>query len=232
MPPVDRAQATWFEPSTRSARPIGLLSTAIPPTPSSKPAPDIVDVVSYSHGLAALAIVLVLLGCAKGAGTGASAAASGDAGGSDFRLASAPAPQHPAGPSLLAQNGQAFVQVLGADFPDRVDADEPFVVRTYLKVLGTIDGDWDMGLKLFSVPPKAMFEAAHAPMNGAYPTSRWKPGELLVDTTEIKHLKFAGTHRVVLAIEQRGMSLRVQDVPTGADLHQRYEVPLGTLVVE
>jgi hypothetical protein len=145
-----------------------------------------------------------------------------------FRLTTARTLQHAVGAVFATPEGQVVVEVLGADFPDRVQADEPFVVRTYLRVRAHTPDDWEMRLQLRTAT--ALFDATHVPVGGAYPTSRWKDGELLVDTAEVVHVPTTGAHRVVLSFARGAASMRIQSGP--ADETSKERVLLGTLQID
>lgn len=183
-----------------------------------------------------LLLVLPALACqsAKSAGAAdagatanASSAATRD---DDFRLASPPTPAHRVSATLSPPKGDAFVEILGADFPDRVRVKEPFKMRVYFKVLGPVAKDWEVMLHFDSHALRYRRNADHTPMSGAYPTSTWKTGELLVDTKEVT-LDRAGQYEAYLSF-QLPMQFDRMKPRTGAQPYVDDRLPLGTLTAE
>jgi hypothetical protein len=140
----------------------------------------------------------------------------------DFRLDKAPAPQRKLGSVLADRKGDAVVEVLGVDAPEHVAVGEPFLVRTYFRVLGKPAADYEIGLHIDSRPAKSRLNVDHAPMAGIfgkpspYPTTRWKVGELLVDAV-MARLDNAGTYEIILFLGAGADVLKVKSGPSNSE---------------
>jgi hypothetical protein len=176
---------------------------------------------TLSVSVAALvAVTVAIAGCAKNA--------AGQKPVNDAATAAA-APQHPTDATFLAPGGQPVVQALGADFPARAHRGETFVVKSYLKVLGPLSTDVDIGVLLISSPLRAMVDLGHPPLHGSYPSSRWKTGELVVDSYEVKNLTKPGPYQVFLCLQTPDYGrFHLQGSPLGGN----ELVLLGSLDVE
>jgi hypothetical protein len=120
--------------------------------------------------------------------------------------------------------GQPFVEIVGVDVPDHVHAEEPFVVKTYFRVLGTTTDDLQIGLHVDGM--KARFNGDHPPIAGLYPTSQWKKGEILVDAVAARVMHPGSFKVYVLLLQPKTFDrLRVtRDPKDGAPDERRVEV--------
>lgn len=137
----------------------------------------------------------------------------------DFRLTSFPPSMRKVGAVVVDTAGRPFVEIAGIDAPDEVHAEDPFVVRLYYRVLATTSKDLEIGFHIDGM--KARFNADHAPMAGAYPTSQWKKGELLVDTVAAR-VAHQGSYVIYVFVQvpRAGARLVVESGPredAGAD---------------
>jgi len=200
---------------------------------------------SFPRSLPAIVVLAIstalLAGCAKRVEPGASQDAAVQSGAAasaqglgpltappnkDFRLTSAPKPMRKVGAVVADTSGQGFVEVLGVDVPDRVRVNEPFVVRTYFKVLASTTEDLEISLHLFSPTAKGLFNGDHAPMAGGYRTPQWKPGELLVDEAAAR-LERAGSYNLFVILQAQGKTTKILSGESGY-----WGIPAGAVEAE
>lgn len=130
----------------------------------------------------------------------------------DYRLTSWPTAMRKVGAVVANPAGRPFVEIVAVHVPERVHVEEAFVVRTYFRVLGTTTDDLEIGLHVDGM--KARFNGDHMPMAGAYPTSQWKSGELLVDATAARVLH-PGSYKVYVFLQmpRTGAIMKVTSGP-------------------
>jgi arylsulfatase A-like enzyme len=76
------------------------------------------------------------------------------------------------------------VRLLGADLPAELRAGGEARLVWYFEVLGRIDGDWRVFVHVEG--PQGRFQGDHEPVQGAFPVSRWRKGQLIADAQDLR----------------------------------------------
>jgi hypothetical protein len=103
-----------------------------------------------------------------------------------IKVAAQPATAPPAGVQRLDLAAGDGLALLGIDAPPPA-AGQPWPVRLFWQAAGPVSGDWSVSLRptaagqpLAAAGGIVLQDAVH-PVHGAYPTSRWRPGEVVAD---------------------------------------------------
>ena len=87
----------------------------------------------------------------------------------------------PVFPGIKKVNFDNKVQFLGFEVhPERPSAGEIMTVTWYIKALAKIKKDYKVIVR-FKGKKSAGFDGKHVPVRGQYPTSKWKPGQIVRD---------------------------------------------------
>src|SRR5215831_9078859 len=96
-------------------------------------------------------------------------------------LSEAPTPKLPINASL-----ENKIMILGADVDtDAVEPGKPFTVTTYFKVNQPVTDGWRLFFHLNGAQKSQFINHDHVPLQGKYPVSQWKAGEILRDVYKI-----------------------------------------------
>jgi hypothetical protein len=140
-----------------------------------------------------------------------------------------PVPQHP----LRAVLG-GKLEVLGWSVSDptgepvlRVSAGKPYRFVIYYRVLVPLTGTWQAFVHIDGLQRR--FNADHSLLQGKYPLSAWRAGDVLADTTELLlEPNFSpGQYRVYLGLYSGARRLEVTEGPAADD-----RIAAGTLEIE
>lgn len=74
---------------------------------------------------------------------------------------------------------------LGNDAPASVRAGEPISIIHYWKVVAPPEGNWSVRSMLEGTSPRDRMSAHGSPMRRAYPSTKWKAGDIIRDTQKI-----------------------------------------------
>jgi len=78
------------------------------------------------------------------------------------------------------------IAVLGYDVnPSAVKPGESFTITYYFKCLKEMDADYQVFIHGDDPGEGARLHGDHPPLQGLYPTSRWKPGEIIIDSVTL-----------------------------------------------
>ena len=87
----------------------------------------------------------------------------------------------PAFPGIKKVNFANKIQFLGYEVhPERPSAGQIMTVTWYIKALAKVKKDYKVVVRLKG-KKTAAFDAKHVPVRGQYPTSKWKPGQIICD---------------------------------------------------
>jgi len=96
-------------------------------------------------------------------------------------LSEAPTPKLPINASL-----ENKITILGADVDTgTVEPGKPFTVTTYFKVNQPVTDGWRLFFHVNGAQKSQFINHDHTPLQGKYPVSQWKAGEILRDTYKI-----------------------------------------------
>jgi hypothetical protein len=125
------------------------------------------------------------------------------------------------------------VRLLGSRLePESLRPGGRFRLTCYWQALRTATRDYAVFVH-FQRDGKVRFRHDHAPLEGAYPTSRWQPGEVVRESVELvtpPDLE-AGRYEIVLGLWDPEARRRLPVTATGLP-HRRDRVVIGSAVVE
>ena len=95
-------------------------------------------------------------------------------------------PKAPATPGVRKVNFDKQIQFLGFKVhPERPGAGAIIYITWYIKALTKLNKDFKFIVQLKG-KDGAFFDAKHIPVNGLYPATKWRPGEIIADTQHMR----------------------------------------------